>query len=70
MGLDWAYPEETTLQHDQTGLNLESTGEKKARKTQEQLEKVCGGRTQGNKNILEGSREDRPTPNQLEKVHE
>ncbi|KAL7386552.1 hypothetical protein ABVT39_010099 [Epinephelus coioides] len=67
MGLDQA---RLILQHDQTGLNLEPTREKKARKTKTQLEKVCRGRTQGNKNILEGSREDRPTLNQLEEVRE
>ncbi|KAL7377212.1 hypothetical protein ABVT39_024032 [Epinephelus coioides] len=66
MGLDWA----TKTGHDQTVLILEPTGEKKAGKTKEHLEKVCRGRTQGIKNILEGSREDRQTLNQLEKVCE
>lgn len=46
MQLYWAHPEKTTLQEDQAVLNLEPTREKKARKTQEQLEKVCVGRPQ------------------------
>lgn len=64
------FPEATAPQHDQTGLNREPTGEKKARKTQEQLENVCGGRTQGNRNTLEGRGDVCSTPNQLEKVLE
>lgn len=45
--------EETTHQHDQTSSDLEPTGKKKTGKTQEQLEKFCGGRTKRNRIILE-----------------
>jgi hypothetical protein len=51
--MDWTHLEETTHQHDQISSDLEPTGEKKTGKTQEQLEKVCGGRTKRNRIILE-----------------
>lgn len=50
--------------------NTRTRAAKKARKTSKQLEKVGGGGTQGNEDIMEGSREDGPTLNQLEEVHE
>ena len=43
--MDREHLQKTTHQHDQTSSILEPTRKRETRKTQEQLEKVCGGRT-------------------------
>ena len=62
MGMNCAHIMETTLEHNQAGLDLEPPQGKR------NSWKMSGG-TQGKGKILEGSREDRSTTNQLEEVH-